>query len=225
MNRIDDLIRNPGIYYDDKAMDGFVQFCEKELTLTDGSDLKLLETFKLWAEEIFGWYYFEERTVYKPNPDGHGGRYVQKRIKHRLVRKQYLIVARGAAKSMYDSCVQQFFLTVDPATTQQLTTAPTMKQAEEVLSPMRTAIARARGPLYRFMTEGSLQNTTGSKAARTKLASTKKGMLDLSSQKVRAQMQSRLVVLLQCEITGNTPSAHQSIWTATALIQITFIIC
>lgn len=147
MNRIDDLIANPGIYYDDKAVEGFVKFCERELTLTDGSDMKLLDSFKLWAEAIFGWYYFEERTVYKPGPDGHGGRYVTKRIKHRLVRKQYLIVARGAAKSMYDSCLQQYFLTVDGHTTQQITTAPTMKQAEEVLSPVRTAIARARGPL------------------------------------------------------------------------------
>lgn len=176
MNRIDDLIANPGVYYDDKAMDGFVKFCEWELTLTDGTDLKLLETFKLWAEQIFGWYYFEERTVYKPNPDGHGGHYEQKRIKHRLVRKQYLIVARGAAKSMYDSCIQQYFLSVDGYTTQQITTAPTMKQAEEVLSPVRTAIARARGPLYRFMTEGSLQNTTGAASGRVKLASTKKGI-------------------------------------------------
>ena len=176
MNRIDDLIANPGIYYDDKAVEGFVKFCERELTLTDGSDMKLLDSFKLWAEEIFGWYYFEERTVYKPGPDGHSGRYVTKRIKHRLVRKQYLIVARGAAKSMYDSCLQQYFLSVDGHTTQQITTAPTMKQAEEVLSPVRTAIARARGPLYRFMTEGSLQNTTGSASARVKLASTKKGI-------------------------------------------------
>ena len=176
MNRIDDLIANPGIYYDDKAVEGFVKFCERELTLTDGSDMKLLDSFKLWAEQIFGWYYFEERTVYKPGPDGHGGRYVTKRIKHRLVRKQYLIVARGAAKSMYDSCLQQYFLTVDGHTTQQITTAPTMKLAEEVLSPVRTAIARARGPLYRFMTEGSLQSTTGSASARMKLASTKKGI-------------------------------------------------
>lgn len=176
MNRIDDLIANPGIYYDDKAVEGFVKFCERELTLTDGSDMKLLDSFKLWAEAIFGWYYFEERTVYKPGPDGHSGRYVTKRIKHRLVRKQYLIVARGAAKSMYDSCLQQYFLTVDGHTTQQITTAPTMKQAEEVLSPVRTAIARARGPLYRFMTEGSLQSTTGSASARMKLASTKKGI-------------------------------------------------
>ena len=144
MNRIDDLIANPGIYYDDKAVEGFVKFCERELTLTDGSDMKLLDSFKLWAEAIFGWYYFEERTVYKPGPDGHSGRYVTKRIKHRLVRKQYLIVARGAAKSMYDSCLRQYFLTADGHTTQQITTAPTMKQAEEVLSPVRTAIARAR---------------------------------------------------------------------------------
>lgn len=176
MNRIDALIENPGVWYDDKAMDGFVEFCEKELTLTDGADLTLLDTFKLWAEQIFCWYYFEERTVYAPNPDGPGGRYVQRQVKHRLVRKQYLIVARGAAKTMYLSFLHQFFLTVDFSTTQQMTTAPTMKQAEEVLSPIRTAIARARGPLYKFMTEGSIQNTTGSKANRTKLASTKKGI-------------------------------------------------
>lgn len=176
MNRIDALIENPGVWYDDKAMDGFVEFCEKELTLTDGADLTLLDTFKLWAEQIFCWYYFEERTVYEPNPDGPGGRYVQRQVKHRLVRKQYLIVARGAAKTMYLSFLHQFFLTVDFSTTQQMTTAPTMKQAEEVLSPIRTAIARARGPLYKFMTEGSIQNTTGSKANRTKLASTKKGI-------------------------------------------------
>lgn len=176
MNRIDALIENPGVWYDDKAMDGFVEFCEKELTLTDGADLTLLDTFKLWAEQIFCWYYYEERTVYEPNPDGPGGRYVQRQVKHRLVRKQYLIVARGAAKTMYLSFLHQFFLTVDFSTTQQMTTAPTMKQAEEVLSPIRTAIARARGPLYKFMTEGSIQNTTGSKANRTKLASTKKGI-------------------------------------------------
>lgn len=176
MNRIDALIENPGVWYDDKAMDGFVEFCEKELTLTDGADLTLLDTFKLWAEQIFCWYYFEERTVYEPNPDSPGGRYVQRQVKHRLVRKQYLIVARGAAKTMYLSFLHQFFLTVDFSTTQQMTTAPTMKQAEEVLSPIRTAIARARGPLYKFMTEGSIQNTTGSKANRTKLASTKKGI-------------------------------------------------
>ena len=176
MNRIDDLIKNPGIWYDDQAVEGFIDYCNKELTLTDGSDLVLLDTFKLWAEQLFGWYYFEERSVYEPNADGHGGRYVIKRIKHRLINKQYLIVARGAAKSMYSSCIQNFFLNVDTSTTHQITTAPTMKQAEEVLSPIRTSIARARGPLFKFLTEGSLQNTTGSKANRAKLASTKKGI-------------------------------------------------
>ena len=176
MNRIDDLIANPGIYYDDKAVEGFISYCEDELTLTDGSDLHLLDTFKLWAEQIFGWYYFVERSIYKPSKDGHGGRYVNQRIKKRLVNKQYLIVARGAAKSMYASCIQNYFLNVDTTTTHQITTAPTMKQAEEVLSPIRTAIVRARGPLYQFLTEGSIQNTTGSKANRVKLASTKKGI-------------------------------------------------
>lgn len=176
MNRIDDLIRNPGIWYDDQAIDGFIKFCENELTLTNGEDLKLLDSFKLWAEQIFGWYYFVERPVYEPNPDGHGGRYVTKRIKKRLINKQYLIVSRGAAKSMYASCIQSFFLNVDPMTTYQVTTAPTMMQAEEVLSPIRTAITRARGPLFRFLTAGSLQNTTGSKANRVQLASTKKGI-------------------------------------------------
>ena len=176
MHRIDDLIANPGIWYDDQAIQGFINYCENELTLTDGSDLHLLDSFKLWAEQIFGWYYFVERSVYEPNPDGHGGHYVNKRIKKRLTNKQYLIVARGAAKSMYASCIQNYFLNVDTSTTHQVTTAPTMKQAEEVLSPIRTAITRARGPLYQFLTEGSLQNTTGSKANRMKLASTKKGI-------------------------------------------------
>ena len=176
MNRIDDLIRNPGVYYDDEAINGFIAYCENELTLTDGTDLHLLDSFKLWAEQIFGWWYFVDRTVYVPSPDGRGGRYVTKRIKKRLVNKQYLIVARGAAKSMYASCIQNYFLNVDTATTHQVTTAPTMKQAEEVLSPIRTAITRSRGPLYKFLTEGSLQNTTGSKAKRVKLASTKKGI-------------------------------------------------
>ena len=176
MNRIDDLIANPGIYYDDKAVEGFIAYCENELTLTDGEDLHLLDSFKLWAEQIFGWYYFVERSVYVPSEDGHGGRYVKKRIKKRLVNKQYLIVARGAAKSMYASCIQNYFLNVDTTTTHQITTAPTMKQSEEVLSPIRTAITRARGPLFKFLTEGSLQNTTGSKAMRMKLASTKKGI-------------------------------------------------
>ena len=176
MNRIDDLIANPGIWYDDEAINGFIAYCENELTLTDGGDLHLLDSFKLWAEQIFGWYYFVERSVYEPNPDGHGGRYVKKTIKKRLTTKQYLIVARGAAKSMYGSCIQNFFLNVDTTTTHQITTAPTMKQAEEVMSPIRTAITRSRGPLFQFLTEGSIQNTTGSKANRMKLASTKKGI-------------------------------------------------
>jgi phage terminase large subunit-like protein len=176
MNRIDDLIANPGVYYDDEAINGFIAYCENELTLTDGSDLKLLDTFKLWAEEIFGWYYFEDRSVYVPSPDGHGGHYQKYRLKKRLVRKQYLIVARGAAKSMYASCIQSYFLNIDTTTTHQVTTAPTMKQAEEVLSPIRTSIIRSRGPFFKFLTEGSIQNTTGSKMNRTKLASTKKGI-------------------------------------------------
>lgn len=176
MLRIDDLIANPGVWYDDQAIQGFINFCENELTLTDGEDLHLLDSFKLWAEQIFGWYYYVDRSVYEPNPDGHGGRYVNKRIKKRLVNKQYLIVARGAAKSMYASCLQNYFLNVNTATTHQVTTAPTMPQAEEVMSPIRTAITRSRGPLYKFLTEGSLQNTTGSKANRVKLASTKKGI-------------------------------------------------
>jgi len=176
MNRIDSLIANPGIYYDEKAMDGFVAFCENECTLTDGSDLYLLDTFKLWAEQIFGWYYYVERSVYQPGEDNHGGTYVRKRIKKRLINKQYLIIARGAAKSMYVSLIQNFFLNVDSSTTHQITTAPTMKQADEVMSPIRTSIVRARGPLFQFLTEGSLQNTTGSKANRVKLASTKKGI-------------------------------------------------
>lgn len=176
MNRIDALIANPGVWYDDQAVQGFIDYCENELTLTDGSDLNLLDTFKLWAEQIFGWYYFIERSIYVPSPDGHGGRYVNKRIKKRLINKQYLIVARGAAKSMYASCLQSYFLNVDTSTTHQVTTAPTMPQAEEVLSPIRTSITRARGPLFKFLTEGSIQNTTGSKANRVKLASTKKGI-------------------------------------------------
>lgn len=176
MNRIDEHIANPGIYYDDQAVEGFIAYCENELTLTDGEDLHLLDSFKLWAEQIYGWYYFVERSVYVPSEDGHGGRYVNKRIKKRLINKQYLIVARGAAKSMYASCIQSYFLNVDTTTTHQITTAPTMKQSEEVLSPIRTSITRARGPLFKFLTEGSLQNTTGSKANRMKLASTKKGI-------------------------------------------------
>ena len=176
MNRIDDLIANPGIYYDEQAVEGFVKYCENELTLTNGEDLHLLDSFKLWAEQIFGWYYFVERSVYKPSKDGHGGHYVKKSIKKRLINKQYLIVARGAAKSMYASCIQNYFLNVDTSTTHQVTTAPTMKQAEEVMSPIKTSITRARGPLFKFLTEGSLQNTTGSRANRVKLASTKVGI-------------------------------------------------
>lgn len=176
MHRVDEKIANPNFYYDDQAIAGFITYCENELTLTDGSDLKLLDSFKLWAEDLLAWFYFVERTVYEPNQDGHGGHYVRKRIKRRLTNKQILIVARGAAKSMYASCLQNYFLNVDTSTTHQITTAPTMKQAEEVLSPIRTAITRARGPLFKFLTEGSLQNTTGSKANRTKLASTKKGI-------------------------------------------------
>lgn len=176
MNRIDDLIANPGIYYDPQAVEGWIRYCEKEMTLTDGGDLNLLDSFKLWGEQVFGWYYFVERSIYTPNADGHGGHYVNKRIKKRLINKQYLIVGRGAAKSLYDSCIQSYFQNVDTSTTHQITTAPTMKQAEEVMSPIRTAITRARGPLFKFLTEGSLQNTTGSKANRMKLASTKKGI-------------------------------------------------
>lgn len=176
MNRIDELIENPGIYYDSLAVEGFIRYCENELTLTDGSDLNLLDSFKLWAEEIFGWWYFVERSIWEPNPDGHGGEYVRKIVKKRLINKQYLIVARGAAKSMYAACIQSYFLNVDTDTTHQITTAPTMKQADEVLSPIRTSITRARGPLFQFLTEGSIQNTTGSKANRQKLASTKKGI-------------------------------------------------
>lgn len=176
MNRIDELIENPAFYYDDEAINGFIDFCEEELTLTDGEDLHLLDSFKLWAEQIFGWYYFDTRSVFEPNEDGHGGHYVRKTIKKRLVNKMYLIIARGAAKSMFLSCIQSYFLNVDVSTTHQITTAPTMKLAEEVMSPIRTSITRARGPLYQFLTDGSLQNTTGSKAKRTKLASTKKGI-------------------------------------------------
>ena len=176
MNRIDQLIANPGVYYDDEAIEGFIEYCEAELTLTNGEDLKLLDSFKLWAEQIFGWYYFVERSIYVPSKDNHGGRWVNKRIKKRLINKQYLIVARGGAKSMYASLIQSYFLNVDTTTTYQVCTAPTMKQADEVMSPIRTSIARARGPLFRFLTEGSLQNTTGAKENRVKLASTKKGI-------------------------------------------------
>ena len=176
MNRIDDLISDPGIWYDDEAIDGFIAYCENELTLTDGEDLYLLDSFKLWAEQVFGWYYFIERSVYEPSRDGHSGHYVTKTIKKRLINKQYLIVGRGAAKSVYASCIQSFFQNVDTSTTHQITTAPTMKLADEVMSPIRTAIARARGPLFKFLTEGSIQNTTGSKANRCKLTPTKKGI-------------------------------------------------
>ena len=176
MNRIDDLIANPGIYYDDEKVEGWIAFCENELTLPDGADLHLLDTFKLWGEQVFGWYYFVERSVYTPNADGHGGHYEKKSIKKRLINKQYLIVGRGAAKSLYCSCIQSYFENVDTTTTHQITTAPTMKQADEVMSPIRTAITRAKGPLFQFLTEGSIQNTTGSKALRVKLASTKNGI-------------------------------------------------
>lgn len=176
MNRIDNLIRNPGIYYDPDPVEGWVRFCENELTLTDGSDLHLLDSFKLWGEQIFGWYYFVERSVYRPNKDGHGGRYVKRTIKKRLINKQFLIVARGAAKSIYDECIHSYGLTVDTETTSQLATAPTMRQAEETIAPFRTAITRARGPLFKFLTQGSLQNTTGNRSDRQKLASTKKGI-------------------------------------------------
>lgn len=176
MNRIDQLIDNPGIYYDDQAVEGFIKYCENELTLTDGTDLTLLDSFKLWAEQIFGWYYFVERSVYVPSEDGHAGHYENRRMKKRLINKQYLIIARGAAKSQYESYIQNYFLNVDTSTTHQVHTAPTMKQAEEVLSPIRTAITRSRGPLFKFLTEGSINNTTGSKANRVKLASTKKGI-------------------------------------------------
>ena len=176
MNRIDDLIANPGIYYDDEAVNGWIKYCENELTLTDGSDLKLLDSFKLWGEQIFGWYYFVERSVYEPNEDGPGGHYVNKSIKKRLINKQYLIVARGAAKSQYESYIQSYYLNVDTSTTHQVHTSPTMKQSEEVLSPIRTSITRARGPLFKFLTEGSVHSTSGSKADKVKLASTKKGI-------------------------------------------------
>ena len=176
MNRIDDLIRNPNVYYDAAAVEGWIEFCEGELTLTDGSDLHLLDSFKLWGEQVFGWYYFIERSVWQPNQDGHGGHYVKRRIKKRLVNKQYLIVGRGAAKSLYDTTIQAHGENIDTSTTHQITTAPTMRQADEVMAPYRTAIIRARGPLFKFLTEGSLQNTTGSRAERMKLVSTKKGI-------------------------------------------------
>ena len=176
MNRIDALIKNPGIYYDDEAINGFIDYCENELTLTDGEDLYLLDSFKLWAEQIFGWYYFVDRSVYRPSKDDHGGHYVNVRIKKRLINKQYLIVTRGAAKTMYGSCIQSYFLNIDTSTTHQITTAPTMKQAEEMMSPIQTSIVRARGPLFKFLTQGSINNTTGSRANRQQLCSTKKGI-------------------------------------------------
>lgn len=184
MNRIDDLIANPGVYYDDMAVEGWIEFCENELTLTDGADLHLLDSFKLWGEQALGWYYFEDRSVYEPSPDNHGGKYVRKMIKKRLTKKQYLIVGRGAAKSLYDSCIQAFFENVDTSTTHQIATAPTMKQADEIMAPIRTAITRSRGPLFKFLTEGSLQNTTGSRANRVKLASTKKGIENLLTNSI-----------------------------------------
>ena len=202
MNRIDDNIANPGIYYDDQAVEGWIRYCENELTLTDGSDLHLLDSFKLWGEQVFGWYYFVERSVYEPNPDGKGGHYVTKTIKKRLVNKQYLIVGRGAAKSLYCSCIQSFFHNVDTTTTHQVTTAPTMKQAEEVMSPIRTAISRARGPLFQFLTEGSINNTTGSKANRVKLASTKLGIQNFLTNSLIEVRAMSIVKLqgLRCKI-------------------------
>ena len=179
MNRIDALIANPSIYYDDEAVEGWIAFCENEMTLVDGSDVKMLDSFKLWGEQVFGWYYFEHKSVYEPNKEGPGGRYVNKRIARRLINKQFLIVGRGAAKTMYDSFIQAYYENIDTSTTRQITTAPTMKQAEEVMSPIQTAIIRAKGPLFQFLTEGSLQNTTGSRAKRVKLASTKKGIENL----------------------------------------------
>lgn len=191
MNRIDNLIRNPGIYYDPAPVEGWIKYCENELTLTDGSNLNLLDTFKLWGEQVLGWYYFVDRSVYEPRPDGHGGSYVTKRIKKRLINKQYIIVSRGSAKSMYASCMQSWFLNVDTSTTSQITTAPTIRQADEVLDPIRTSITRSRGPLFKFLTDGSLQNTTGNPADRVKLASTKKGIENfLTGSKLEARPMS-----------------------------------
>ena len=198
MNRIDALIASPKYYYDDKAVEGWIKFCENELVLTDGSDLNLLDSFKLWGEQVWGWYYYVERSVYEPNEDGHGGHYVQKTIKKRLINKQYLIVGRGAAKSLYASSMHGYELNVDPSTTHQVATAPTMKQAEETMSPLKTAITRARGPLFKFLTQGSLQNTTGSRANRQKLCSTKKGIenfLTGSLLEVRAMSLSLIHIL------------------------------
>ena len=178
MNRIDDLIANRGVYYDEDAVEGWIKFCEGELTLTDGSPFFMLDTFKLWGEQVFGWYYFVEKSIYEPNPDGHGGHYVNKMVKKRLINKQYLIVARGAAKSMYDACMQAWYLVMDKSTTDQIATAPTVRQSEETMSPLRTAITRSRGPLFKLLTYGSLNNTTGSKANRQKLASTTEACID-----------------------------------------------
>ncbi len=220
MNRIDGLIANPNIYYDDQAVEGFVRYCESELTLTDGSDLYLLESFKLWAEQIFGWYYYVERSVYHPGADGAPGKYKTKTIKKRLVTKQYLIVARGAAKSMYASCIQSYFLNVDTSTTHQITTAPTMKQADEVMSPLRTSITRARGPLFKFLTEGSMQNTTGSRANRMKLASTKKGVenfltgsiIEVRPMAINKLQGLRIKMELADILKGEYLAPHVSIW-------------
>lgn len=202
MNRIDDLIANPGVYYDDEAVDGWIKYCENEMTLTDGSDFHMLETFKLWGEQVFGWYYFVERSIYEPGPDNHGGHYVNKMVKKRLTNKQFLIIARGAAKSMYDSCIQSYFLNVDFSTTDQVTTAPTVRQSDEVLSPIRTAITRARGPVFKFLTDGSINNTTGSKADRVKLASTKLGIQNFITGSIIEQRPMRIDKLqgLRCKI-------------------------
>ena len=202
MNRIDALIDNPGVYYDDEAVNGFIRFCENEMTLTDGSDLHLLDTFKLWAEQVFGWYYFVEKSIYEPNEDGHGGHYVNKMVKKRLINKQYLIVARGAAKSMYAACIQAYFLVMDMSTTDQIATAPTIRQSNEVMSPIKTAIVRSRGPLFQFLTEGSLQNTTGSKANRVKLASTKLGIQNFITGSIIEQRPMSIDKLegLRCKI-------------------------
>lgn len=202
MNRIDDLIANPGVYYDDEAVNGWIKYCENEMTLTDGSDFHMLETFKLWGEQVFGWYYFVERSVYEPGPDNHGGHYVNKMVKKRLTNKQFLIIARGAAKSMYDSCIQSYFLNVDFSTTDQVATAPTVRQSDEVLSPIRTAITRARGPVFKFLTDGSINNTTGSKANRVKLASTKLGIQNFITGSIIEQRPMRIDKLqgLRCKI-------------------------
>ena len=202
MNRIDDLIANPGVYYDDEAVDGWIKYCENEMTLTDGSDFHMLETFKLWGEQVFGWYYFDERSIYEPGPDNHGGHYVNKMVKKRLTNKQFLIIARGAAKSMYDSCIQSYFLNVDFSTTDQVTTAPTVRQSDEVLSPIRTAITRARGPVFKFLTDGSINNTTGSKADRVKLASTKLGIQNFITGSIIEQRPMKIDKLqgLRCKI-------------------------